>query len=105
MIYYFEMDDPDIKEIYVDVPQKYMARLIPKSCEGNIFDYSDGCKKKRVKDYVLYNVEWLKENYQQELDLLGVKNQGKWKRISPQDIYECSECGQASNDTCGTLRR
>ena len=52
MIYYFEMDDPDIKEIYVDVPQKYMARLIPKSCEGNIFDYSDGCKKKRVKDYV-----------------------------------------------------
>ena len=41
--------------------------------QENTICYSDGCKKLRDKDYVLYNIEWLKKNYQQELDLLGVE--------------------------------
>lgn len=42
--------------------------------QENTICYSDGCKKLRDKDYVLYNVEWLKENYRQELDLMGIES-------------------------------
>lgn len=46
----------------------------------NTIHYSDECLKFRHKNYVLYNVEWLKENYQQELKLLGVEP--KWIPVS-----------------------
>ena len=42
---------------------------------------------------------WSKEEIADELkyelsSVTPTRPKGKWKRISPQDIYECSECGQ-----------
>ena len=34
--------------------------------------YNDSTLKLRSGDYVLYKVDWLKEHFQQEMDILGV---------------------------------
>lgn len=36
----------------------------------HVITYPEGCLKKRTKDYVLYNVEYLKEHFDQERDII-----------------------------------
>lgn len=59
--------------------------------------------KKRDKDYVHYNVKWLLDNWEQELELLSggkIRPKGKWIDILDEKTEltethhtECSICG------------
>ena len=40
--------------------------------ENKAIFYNDSTLKLRSGDYVLYKVDWLKEHFQQEMDILGV---------------------------------
>ena len=82
--------------------------LSTEPCEDCI-SFPKGTLKKRMKGYVVYNYAWLKENWQTELKVMGIEpsvqpkpKTGHWIRISPAEIYECSECGQnvMTSDIC-----
>ena len=60
--------------------------------------------KMKYKGYTVYKTEWLKEHIEMEYRVIkGISEtkaeaipvrHGKWVKISPANIYECSKCGK-----------
>jgi len=57
-----------------DIPilEEAMKAIKTETCEDCI-RFPKGTLKKRGKDYVVYNVEWLKKHWQTELEVMGIE--------------------------------
>ena len=60
-----------------DIPilEEAMKSIKTETCEDCI-SFPKGTLKKRGEDYVVYNVEWLKEHWRAELEVMGIKCEG-----------------------------